>query len=218
MLRKEQLILAFAIAAVVVALGVASALVVRALHQEAEMVCNKNLPSLVAAGAALVRLQENWAETQNLVRTSPEQRMMKIARIEKNSSEVSWAAYARSLESRPMPENYVNMVTARTAFVNARAEFFQVLLAGDEQAAVRLLDSQVTPAFNRYRNASQSIFSSDAAMGEKRASELNSSLGSAAVVVGIMSGLLFLLGVFLGVAGAFRGLTVMGSLRQYAGQ
>ncbi len=214
MFRRELLIVCSLAAVVFLLVTGAASYVARAVQQNATSIAEDTLPRLVDAGAAISRLEENWLRIHQLNHgLSPEARATLIQQILAHSTQELWREYQDSILPTEDRTNYDRMIAERAEFLKRREKYLGIVQTDERAGASTYLESQLTPAFERYREASEKLFAYDSRVGRERAAAVVRYSRAAPVVLGAFTALVFALGVSLGLHGAFTGIDLASRTR-----
>jgi Four helix bundle sensory module for signal transduction len=173
MFRKELLILGgIALFVFLLVAGVTS-FTTHAVHRDGYMLAQDTFPGLVTASEAIDRMNENWFNLHMLLSVeSPGLRQALIDKITSNSTEPVWRRYREAIFEKQDAHLFEELQMKRSAFLNIRARYFDLVRAGDLAAAQQLFESDLSSAFAGYRQAAQGIFKFNAGVGRMRANRL----------------------------------------------
>lgn len=209
MFRKEIVALGATALAVFALVAGAASLAIRAVEHDAKLVAQDTLPGLVNAGAAINRINENWFNTSLILNTPAlASRSNLIAQINLNSTEAFWDRYGQSILGQQDADSFKAMQKSRTEFIALRERYFTLIGAANLPEAKRLYESQLKPAFTKYREDAVGLFMFNANVGQDRADRIIHFSKWTPFALAGFSVLVLLIGVFVGFKaslGAFSG-------------
>lgn len=193
----------------------ASWLVGRAVQAEATEIAQDTIPGLANSAAALSVMQENWLRVHLVghLGTAAERAAL-VQKVRANSNDELWRQYGQAVFSTDDRRNFEAMLAARTNYLDLREEFFTHILAGRLAEAQALQESRLSPAYERYKTASQSLFVNDARLGRERAAKVMRSSGIMPFIFGAFGVVVFGFGVLVGLRGAFVGMDLVSLVRK----
>jgi hypothetical protein len=207
MYRKEFFVLSAIAFSIFAAVTVTSLMMQRALQHSARVLATDTLPGLINAGAAIDRMSDNWQNLHLLTELPTAQaRSNLIQQIEANSTADLWRRYGSSTFDPQDKELYEQTLISRT---NSRVLVFQYYDRVNNQnlkQAREFLRTQVEPAFLQYKSNAFGLFQLNTEMGQQHAGHIIRLSRWLPIFVGIFCLLVFLLGVFVGLKGAFGSL------------
>src|SRR5258706_8762952 len=173
MFRKEVLILCGVALAVFALVVGAASLAIRAAQHDAKMLAEDTLPGLVNAGEAINRIHENWFNTRLLLNLdSTRVRSNLINGIVTNSTGILWQRYSESIFDAQDAASFTQMETSRANFLQSRGRYFDLVGADKMDEARTCYDSQLTPAFQKYRDSAADFVALNATVGQRRAGRI----------------------------------------------
>jgi hypothetical protein len=209
MFRREFLILCGLAAGLFLLVAAAGFWIGHTLSVDSNAIAIDTLPSLVDAGRAISVAQENWLRVQLVeVATSTAEQSALISQIRTNSNEGTWQDYAHSVYETEERLDYQDLLSARSAFLQLREEYFALALAGNGPAARQFLRQKLNPAYQRYLASSRLLFQFNARAGVKRAARMVwiSRLGPPVLAASAV--IIFGFGLLAGLRGALTGLNL----------
>jgi Four helix bundle sensory module for signal transduction len=216
MFRKELFILCSLIVAIFAGVAIVSSLMARALQHESQMVALTTLPGLVNAGGAVNRMNDNWENIRLLTEmSSAEARANLMQRIHENSTEDLWKEYRKSIFDRPDKILFEQTQRSRTNCRVLVHQYYDLVTAQKLNEARQFLKAKVQPAFEQYKSNATSLFNLNTEMGEKRAQHIIQLTRWLPLVAGFFCVLIFSIGVFIGLKGAFGSLAFASQPRKH---
>jgi hypothetical protein len=162
-------------------------------------VVQDTLPGLVSAGEAMDRLNENWFNAHLLLETSaPAERARLMGNIETNSTTELWQRYGQSIYDVRDAQLFRAMEIARTEFMGARSNYFELVQAGRMTEARDFFKSALEAGFKKYRRSAADIFLFNAEVGQQRADRIIRLSRWTPYVLAGLCVVIMLVGVFIG--------------------
>lgn len=215
MFRKEALVLYALAASVLLVVAGGSFWLERSMQQSAVMIAQDTLPSLVDAGTAIQRSEENWLRVHLLQHlTAHEKQQELVKQIKTYTTDDFWRDYHRSIYDPEDQANYDRMMAARDEFLRLRQDYFDLVLGDRLADADALPESKLTPAQAKYNAAAMKLFTTNARVGRERADNILRFARFMPWAVGVAAMLVFGLGVLTGLRGAFTGMDVAARIMQ----
>jgi Four helix bundle sensory module for signal transduction len=170
MFRKELVILCCLATAVFLLVALLSSWAVRAVQREGTMLAMDTFPSLVNAGEAINRTNENWFDSYLLLNLdSPAARSNLIRKISNNSTLLSWQRYSASIFDQTDRQLFSQMERDRDDYLAKRVQYFDLIEAGKMAEAKSFFELNLKPAFEKYRDSARNVFTFNAKVGQSRA-------------------------------------------------
>jgi hypothetical protein len=208
MFRKELLILSALALLLFGMVATASFWVAGAVQREATWIAADTLPSLVDAGLAIDRSQENWLRLQQLMQSADRQEIARL--IRQNSDDDLWRDYGQSIFDAEDGRNYAQLMRTRSDFLKLREDFLTMALAGRDPEAREFLSAKLAPAYAGYHEISRKVFEFNANVGRDRAARVVKVSKIAPFAICGFCVLVFAFGLLTGLRGAFSGLEIAG--------
>ena len=216
MFRKELFILCSLIVAIFAGVAIVSSLMARALQHESQMVARTTLPGLVNAGAAINRMNDNWENVQLLAQIpSAEARTNLMQNIRANTTEDLWKEYRKSIFDRRDKILFEQTQISRTNYLVLVYHYYDLVNAQKLDEAGQLLKANVLPAFDEYKRNATSLFNLNTETGEKRAQHIIQLTRWLPLIAGFFCVVVFSMGVFIGLKGAFGSLVFASQPRKH---
>jgi hypothetical protein len=207
MYRKEFFILSTVALSIFATVAVVSLMMQRALQRSAEVLAIDTLPGLINAGAAIDRMSDNWQNLRSLTELPTAQaRSNMIQKIEANNTQELWKRYGASTFDSRDRQLFEQTLISRT---NSRVLVFQYydqVNAQKLESAREFLNTVVQPAFLQYKSNAFGLFQLNTEVGQQHAAHIIRLSHWLPIFVGLFCLLVFLLGVFVGLKGAFGSL------------
>jgi hypothetical protein len=217
MFRKELFILGSLIAVMFVLVAVASLLMVRMLQRETQRVVLDTLPGLVNAGTAIGRMNDNWENLRLLTEmSSAAARTNLMQRIHANTTDDSWKEYQKTISDQRDKTLFEQTQMSRT---NCRVLIYQYYHLVDAQKlneAKQFLETKVQPAYEEYKSNATSLFNLNTQIGKKNAQHIMQLTRWLPLIVGFFCVVVFSIGVFIGLKGAFGSLVFASQPRKHS--
>lgn len=215
MYRKEFLMLS-AVALGLFALVAATSLVLeRKLQYSAQMLAVDTLPSLVSAGEAMSRMNDNWQSIKLLpdLPTAAERTNL-IARIHANSTADFWRTYSETLFDPRDKILFAQTQDSRSQCRILIEQYFGMVNSQKLDEARQFLKVKVEPAFQQYKNDAASLFQLNNDIGQQHAQRIIELSFWLPWATGIFALVIFSFGVLVGLKGAFGSLVFASRLRE----
>lgn len=199
MFRKELIALGVVAAAVFLVVAGIALWAVRIVQYDASMVARDTLPGLENAGAAIIRLHENWFNTYRLLSVdSPETRIQLMNGIETNSTGEMWGRYSESIYDERDAQLFQAVENARADYLKARSNFFNLVRSSSMTDARDFLSGKLDSAHQKYSHAAADLFTFNAEIGQQRSNRIMHLSPSTPYLLGALGVVVLLAGVFVG--------------------
>ena len=206
MYKKEYLLIASAALVVFFAIAGAGWLVGKRIQSDSTKIVLDTFSGLMDSGAAINRYHDNQLVLILMLKPhTPAELGRMISQVETNHAEPLWLSYARGLDSQKEREDYEAMEQARGEYLQARKQFFNLLLAGETQKATTLFEGDLSRRFQRYDNVASTLFQEKTLIGMESSDQILRIIRYEPVCIASLGLLLFLAGLIIGLRAALSG-------------
>jgi hypothetical protein len=197
-IMKPNLFLKSSLAAglVLVLIGAIGFMSLTWLRDNAQQIVNDTLPGLALAGAANTDLGQAFNRTLLLLLAeNPERRAQLTKEIEQFSDQTTahLAQYKKQIYELEDQNNFYQLITARTNYIEIRARVMALADAGQHAEAVNACHAELLPAYTAYKEAGEVLFRFNRVQGELRGQNIMTTcrytrLAVAFICIGIFVG------------------------------
>lgn len=216
MYRREFIIFSAVTLFLFALVAATSLLMEQALQHDAQMLSVDSLPGVVNAGDAMSRVNDNW-QNLNLLPDLPAStsRSNLIAQIMANSTTNFWLAYQRSIFEPRDKVLFAQMQGSRSRYVALIQQYFDLVNEQKLDEARQLLETQIKPAFQKYKGDAAGLFQLNADIGQQRARHIVELSRWLPWLAGFFCLVIFSFGLVVGLKGAFGSLAFASRIREH---
>jgi glycosyltransferase involved in cell wall biosynthesis len=172
------------------------------LRSSAGALVERNLPSLSSAGSANATLAQGFNRTVLLALTDDAARQAELqSEIRDFSRQTSQhlSDYEKQIVTPAARQKFDHLKQVRDEYIQIRDRLITQMQRGEKAAARKAINTELLPAYDRYREAGEAVLSHEIAEGRQRGEAILQVGAATQIVVALVSIVLFLLGFFIGI-------------------